>query len=622
MMYEQRFIDLIDEKDLDNIISNQSSMPTSINDRSMNDQAMYYAFQHYIIKASKDPKRKKLCDKYIGIFYDDFINNPHLFYNSPLLRNTNIDLLLTNPSMNSKIKNFRDTYFDPQYAKKLYNKERTTPLTDKEKNRLYSFFLTRINNPKFETYFKDEIKRILNNDYKSLSDSELAFYGQYVSNFSAGIYGIKEPTHVVIGKEPSARGVQGGDAFILLARDNIDSLALFTKTACHETRHVYQKYSSKNKDNREAFDIATFNLFAKYLNTSTYDSYHNNYKYSGIEIDAEVNGHSSAIVFLNQFDKKDYSQDVKDNRQKVVATRKYYPFMKDVNGKPHPIDTFIAEELDKIIAAHPEELKNYPVLKDLYYSDGKVRPFSNIMFSRINHTIDNRRVYSNHIFNGIYKGELSTIDLSKSDDEYIKSFSNTLSMIYRDAVFSNLWHYIKDEEVSFDSKKLNERQIIFATNYYLDLANQILNFTYSNFDLLMFPYMNGEVDNNNPLFNFFYDFRDFTLDNIDNPVIKKNQNTINRIMELKRKTDWIIYKYNIAFIQSRIKDYPDEILNYSFNYKDKGEITFKYYCENILPKMLDGHQEMNTKDGKLYVGSFLKGRVKYIENKLNEQHTL
>ena len=97
MMYEQRFIDLIDEKDLDNIISNQSSMPTSINDRSMNDQAMYYAFQHYIIKASKDPKRKKLCDKYIGIFYDDFINNPHLFYNSPLLRNTNIDLLLTNP---------------------------------------------------------------------------------------------------------------------------------------------------------------------------------------------------------------------------------------------------------------------------------------------------------------------------------------------------------------------------------------------------------------------------------------------------------------------------------------------------------------------------------------------
>lgn len=622
MMYEQRFIDLVDENYLDNIITNQSSMPASINDRSMNGQARYYAFQHYIIKASKDSKRKKQCEKYIGIFYDDFINNPHLFYNSPLLRNTNIDLLLTDPTMNTKIKYFRDTYFDPQYAMKLYNKERTKPLTDKEKNRLYSFFLTRINNPKYETYFKNEIKRILNNDYKSLTDSELAFYGQYVSNYLADVYGLEEPTHVVIGKETSVRGLQRGDGFILLARDNIDSLALFTKTTCHETRHVYQNYSSKNKDNREAFDIATFYLFSKYLNTGTYDSYHTNYKYSGIELDAEIYGHSGAIVFLNQFDKKDYSQDVKNNRQKVVDNRRYYPFMIDENGKAHPIDTFIAEELDKIIAAHPEEIKNYPVLKDLYYSDGKVRPFSNIMFSRINHTLENRQVYSNHIFKGIYNGELNSVDLSKSDDEYIMSFGNTLSQIYRDAVFSNLWQYIRDEEVSFNDKKLNENQIIFATNYYLDLANQTLDFIYSNFDLLMFPYMNREVDSNVPLFNFFYDFRDFTLDKINNPVIKKNQNTINRIMELKRKTDWIIYKYNIAYIQSRIKDYPDEILNYSFNYKDKGEITFKYYCENILPKMLDGHQEMNTKDGKLYVGTFLKGRVKYIENKLNEQHTL
>ena len=622
MMYEQRFIDLVDENYLDNIITNQSSMPVSINDRSMNDQAMYYAFQHYIIKASKDSKRKKQCEKYIGMFYDDFINNPHLFYNSPLLRNTNIDLLLTDPTMNTKIKNFRDTYFDPQYAMKLYNKERTKPLTDKEKNRLYSFFLTRINNPKFENYFNAEIKRMLNSDYKELTDSELAFYGQYASNFSTEMYGMNNNTHVVIGEEVSARGKQRGDGFILIDKSKFNSLDLFTKTVCHETRHAYQFYSSKNKSNREALDIAISHLFSKYLDTKTYNSYHTNYKYSGIELDAEIYGHSNAVVFLNDYERKDLSKNVKENRKKVVDKRRYYPFMKDGNGNNYPIDIFIAEELDKIIAAHPEEIKNYPVLKSLYYSDGKARPFSNIMFSRINHTLENRHVYSNHIFKGIYNGELNSVDLSKSDDEYIMSFGNTLSQIYRDAVFSNLWQYIRDEEVSFNDKKLNENQIIFATNYYLDLANQTLNFIYSNFDLLMFPYMNEEVDNNIPLSNFFYDFRDFTLDKINNPVIKKNQNTINRIMELKRKTDWIIYKFNIAYIQSRIKDYPDEILNYSFNYKDKGKITFKYYCENILPKMLDGHQEMNTKDGKLYVGTFLKGRVKYIENKLNEQHTL
>lgn len=622
-MYEQRYIDLYDESYFDKIINNQLDNPVSIQKKDMRGQGMYYSFQHYLVKKCKNSSNKSKCKKYIMDYYNDFISYPYLFTDSPFIRNGNLDLLIDEESMRNKIRNYRDTYFDPNNARKLYNKKFKTPLTQDEKNRYYSFLLTRLNNEKFKDIIFKEIDLIIGSDFKSLSPIELQFYAQYVSNYARNTFSIKTTTHVVIGDNDStSRGVTS-NGFITIYKDAFNSIDLFTKTVCHETRHTYQYESSKNKVNKEAFDVATRNLFGKYLNTKDYNSYHDNYRYAGIELDAEREGHRAASIFFMAHERNDLADNVRNNRVNVFDKRHYYPFMKDSNGKSHPIDTFIVNNLDSIIANHPDEIKNYPVLKEIYDSNGKRKPYSVLFTERMEQSLFKRGIYEHYMFNGISNGEINTIDLSNSSDEYIKRFNQTLASIYRDAIFSNVKTYLYDKDAGNNLTPFYKSQVLHTTTYYISLAEKLLLFVNNNFDLLMFPYMNESIDNTNiPLFDLIYDFRDYSPDIITNPIIKNDPKIMNRLNDLKIKVDYITKKYNQKYIESRIKDLPEEVLNYSKDFSGIGTITFRDYCLNVLPNRLDGHQEMDTKTGKLYVGTYIRNSSASIAKKINDNRNL
>ena len=67
---------------------------------------------------------------------------------------------------------------------------------------------------------------------------------------------------------------------------------------------------------------------------------------------------------------------------------------------------------------------------------------------------------------------------------------------------------------------------------------------------------------------------------------------------------------------------PEEVLNYSKDFSGIGTVTFRDYCLNILPNRLDGHQEMDTKNGKLYVGTYIRNSSASIAKIINDNRNL
>ena len=319
-MYEQKYIDIIGEDNFKKLLDNQT-YNFNINDISSKNIATYYAFQHFLIKSYINNYNKPKCVEYLKKMYMDFNKNPYLFCDSPLIKNEVLNKIIDNEEVRNKIINYRNNYFDLKSVSFLYEKKKNQELTNEEKNRYYSYLILKLNNPntKTEELLNNEIMEILNTDYSKLNDMQLKFYCQYVSNYSKG-KGYN--TTVMIGKEPSGnegmmRGSQMND-FIFINKDAFNEIGMLTKTVCHETRHSIQYHDSKEKNTKAGFELAQKELFRKYLNTNNYNSYTSNYRYSSIEIDAEISGHHKASVFLSMFNKKDLAEQIREDRRQTT----------------------------------------------------------------------------------------------------------------------------------------------------------------------------------------------------------------------------------------------------------------------------------------------------------------
>ena len=613
-MYDQRYIDCWDERCFDDYLDGNFNYTPNINDKDDRELLKYYAFQHYLIKSYINGHRQAECVKYLKGMYNDFRNYPHLFADSPLLKNQTLDALMGDSDFKKKVIQFRDSYYNLNEAGKLYQKEKTTELSDVEKNRLYANLMHLIysDNPTHKNVVESEIRRIVNSKFNSLNDTELTFYCQYVSKYSIGSRDFR--THVVFGTTTSSVNGYSINDYIFMNKKAFGSVAMMTETICHETRHAVQNHEGASKDTRSAFDMAQRELFCKYLNTFDYDSYHENYRYSGIEIDAEKHGHWDAVVLLSAFGRKDLAERVRNDRIATTDTRNYYDLMIDSNKKEIPTDTYIVHRMNQIINSHPDEINTFPVLNKFYSKDGSLKQFSEIMNQRMNAGIDDRGLYDNYINVGIREGRLSEINLNGASDDYIAKFNSTLADIYRENVCFNLNEYFGDTKNSFLGKKYSDGQIIKVTYYKLGLAYSTLKFVNNNFDVLLKPYKNQKISNQNPLFNFIYDFRDFDPSQIKNPVILNSPALMDKIGKFKAMVDSVIGKFNAAYIDSRMNEVPSNIRTMIVPSSEYGNITFDEYMKKVVAGKMDGHQEVTINNQKIYVGELIKLYVSNMQN--------
>ncbi len=613
-MYEQKYIERYGENYLKDYLDGKVSYTPNINNRDEKALNRYFAFQHYLIKAYVSGYKQAECVKYLKGMYNDFHAYPHLFADSPLLMNQTLDALMGDSDLKKKVIQYRDSYFDKNEASKLYQKEKTTELSDVEKNRLYANLMHFIysDNPTHKKVVESEIRRIMNADFKSLNEAELTFYCQYISKYAVGSRGYR--THVVFGTTTGTEYAYASGDFIFVNVNAFDSIAMMTETICHETRHTVQEHESHGKNTRSALDMAQRRLFHKYLNTSDYDSYKLNYRYSGIELDAEKHGHWDAGVILSTFGRGDLAEEVRNNRIETTDTRNYYDYMLDSNKNPLPTDMYIVHRMNQIIKDHPEEINIYPVLNKFYNKDGSLKPFSETVNQRMNVSIDERGLYDNYINVGISEGRLSEINLSGASDEYIAKFNSKLADIYRENICFNINNYFADTENSYRGRKYYNGQIISVTTYKLGLAYSVLKFVNNNFDLLAKAYSGEKITNQNALFSFIYDFRDFDPSQIKNPIILGNKGLMDKISKFKSLVDEVITKFNKLYIDSRMNEVPSNIRSMIVPSSEYGNMTFDEYMKKVVVNKMDGHQEVTINNQKVYASELLKLYVSNLQN--------
>lgn len=608
-MFDQAFIDLIGENRLYSILDGKKQINLDILSKKAEDIELYFVLQHFIIKVYIEGYNKEACINYLKIFYNDFQKYPHMFCDSPIIKDKTLDLIFGNSKTKDRIKSFRSRFYDSKEVIELHNKKFTQELNESEKNRYYSYLILLINkkDKKYEEILNKEIEKIINSDFKSLSDIELKFYCQYVSNFALRYKDIN--ASVMVGNDPSqaCRGYCKND-YIFINACNFDSIDMLTKTVCHESRHTVQAHESRENNTLAGFEMAQRILFGKYLNTNTYDSYHRNYHYSTIELDAEHHGHFDAGVFFTMFKRGDLAENVRQNRREKVDNRNDYCFMCDENNKPRTIDDFIVKNLDKIILENPHELDSYPVLKNMYNPDGTRKPFSVLLEGRVSEGIDNRGIYDNFINYEINNGELDKIPIERINKSRVNDFINSLKRIYREDIIE-LKDYFKD-----NTSDIIPQQVEFSTSYKLSLANKLLSYVNNNYEQIVNYVKYDGFNNRHPIFDFLIDLRDFNIDDITNERIKNSSKVIEQIKELKQLTDTIMDKFNKTYIDKRMEQIPEEVRNSDLSFSNGVSIPFEVYFKKYIIQKMDSHQEITINEKKYYVGDL----IRYYKNSIIE----
>ena len=598
-MYNQKIIDSFGEKQLEQLFFNERLLSVDINDNRSEYIRFYFTFQHFLIKAFINGYNRDLCLKYIKKYYNDFSNNPHLFCDSRLLNDKTIDMFFGNSPQNSKIKEFRNNYYNDKILNIIYGKKQNGGLTAEESNKYYARLVLLINknNKATQDFLSKEIEEIIDTEFSKLTDMQLKFYCEYVSNYAVGDRDLK--TVVKIGvTDPTNRGYNSKN-YIFINKSAFSSIELLTKTVCHETRHAIQNEESRGLITLSAFEQAQNQLFCKYLNTKEYNSYHRNYQYSGIEIDAELVGHTSASIFFTMFNKQEMATKVRENRRQTTDNRNDYSVMIDSNNKAFNVDEFIVTNMDNIIKNNKEELNNYPVLKKIYNEDGTRKPFTELMSGRMHEKVDNRGIFNNYIKYDISNDKLNDIDLSNLSSDTINNYIGSLSYLYRD-IANELNGYFQD-----DRNKYNEKQVVFATNYKLLLSFKLLKYINDNYDIIMNNTKNIGFYNQNPIYTFIYYLRDFDINSIKNDAIKNNSVTMTNIAKIKELCDTIVFKFNSTYVDDKLNKLSEEILNSKVDIPYLETMSFEeFFREHVVPNM-NGHKNVIINNQIYYVGDLI-----------------
>ncbi len=223
------------------------------------------------------------------------------------------------------------------------------------------------------------------------------------------------------------------------------------ETLYHELEHRKQYERVMNGEfNWSSFEFIKFELFSKYsneLNTSEkeFDYYHRNYffdlnkhfRMQRIEMEADAVGYEKTGKLLKKYHK--------ENGEKFFdyynGKRKESMFVDNlgtrINGENKVrLSTEEAEIrlLDKILKNHPEEIKEYSQLSNIYKEDGTKKSFKDMLCISYDMR-DYKNVYSSeeqdpffdYIRIGIDYGELDKIDINKCTISEQNKIFNTLN---------------------------------------------------------------------------------------------------------------------------------------------------------------------------------------------------
>ena len=614
-MYNERYIDMFINHNNENVLYRllDNYKKLDINDLSLNNQRLYFAFQHFIIKCYLDGYRKDVCVKYMQDMYLDFNAKPYLFCDSPLIKDELLDTIVPE-HIRVKIKALRDRYYSKD-ALSLASKDN---LSEEEKCVFYANLISMLKSDnKDKDLLDNEAKKIISKDVKSLSEMELKFLGYYVSVYARGIYSFDTSVLVCSEDNITTMGNQKNDC-ICLNKNNIPDIPSLVEVICHETRHSIQEHDSVIEKNKTALKQAQFALFDKYLRTETFNQYKQNYRYTAIELDAECFGYHTASVFFKTMGRDDIADIIKDKRKEHFDKRDYYAFMVtegEENKLGHmQMDEYAVKMMNDIIKNHPEELENYPVLQELYKKDGTVKSFLSLMAKRMDHNRPDKDIFEEYIDYSIVSGKINEFPLENTSKDFVNDYASALSTIFNGYAIK-LNDYLEDDFTS-GKHSTNENQIVYVMEDLITRCHNIMEYFLNNYRVF-FAYSEDKSFTariNNPLFNIIVGLRDLDISKIQNPVIKNHPGLIGKLSYLKKEIDSYIKIYNNAYVDSMLSNLPEEVLKSDIE-TPLGVVNFEHYFKDILSRQMDNHTKVMVGGNTYYIGDLIYEYSKKLSSK-------
>lgn len=618
VLYKNNYVTSYNKKEIIDILTGKT--PYIPDPYNLQERRKYITLQHFLIKYIEEKGKTKITNDLLSKYYADFANNPSLFVDSPLIREDFLNRFITK-RVNEKVKECRDKYFSSKDIKELYIKlMQSNALNNQEKNRLYSYLITKLrsNDKKFNIIIDECAKKILNSNkkIKNMNDTELKFFCTYVAKHAGGNRVF--PDLHIMKDRPELGGFELENIiYINKESTNSDELHMIVQTVCHETRHAIQEKEARNNSSKTAFEMARHILFSKYLKSKDYDVYHLNYRYSDIELDAENYGFYYSKVLLSTMGRRDLAEKVREKESLKHKRRHLYEFMLDVGKAYKTTDAFVVEYMDSIIKNHPEEIKEYKVLSNLYNDDGTRKSLSNLLAHRMNQGFEDRGLYDNYMNYEIAKNRLFEIDLANTKKDINEKLFKSLGNIFRDKAIL-FKEYCDDKEY----QKANQNQIKNTTLYQLKLLDNILNFIDQKMNYVLDCKEEKEISNRSFIFDFIYDFRDFNLDSIANEVIKNDSLIKERMNKLLEKHSSIVKKFNEEYIKNKIEDLSIEQKHSIITTPEGYNIQLQdYLFYDILPR-LDGHSTVDINGKKVHISNIIKALKNEVENQKSNSNIM
>ena len=621
-LYKKNYIENYDSNAMLDILTGKTSYtPDPYN---LKERRVYVTLQHYLIKYIEENGKNKIVNSLLEKYYTDFVNSPQLFVDSPLIKDDFLNRFVPKKAK-EKIIECRNKFYSSIDAKNIYIKLiQTNKISELEKNKLYSYLITILRSgnqqliAKYDELITTCIKRMLDNDQKvkNMNETELKFFCTYVAKHAGGNNVFPE-IHIM-DISPYISGTENSNiVYINKNCSAMNELYLVTQTVCHEVKHAMQENDAKNKDTKTAFEMAVQKLFTKYLSREDYNEYKLNYRYVGIELDAEEYGFYFSKVLLSSLGRNDLCEKLRDLEKIRIGKRRLYEFMYDVDKKPNYLDACIVTNMDAILKEHPEEIKEFKVLKNLYNEDGTRKSLGNLLARRANQKFEDRGLYDNYVSYEIAKNRLLELDIANTNKELSGKLFRALGNVCRDKALL-FQEYCEDNPncTTIEAKT----QIRSTARYQLQIVSNILNFINQNMKYVLDCREDEEISNRSFIYDFIYDFRDFNLNRINNQIIKEDPVIQAKMRVLLNRHRDIVKKFNEQYIKDKIKDLDDNQKNTMIKTPEKVKMTFKEYIYFDLLPRLDAHSTVEVNGKKVHVSNIIKVYVEQIKKKTNNEN--
>lgn len=557
------------------------------------------------IRAAIDIVKKKILQ--------GFESNPLKYYDSLLLKKENA-VKIFSISDYQKLENYNSVL-----NKRLKGIVDDGPSDQNERHLMMKHFNMNINvdDKNQEKY----IREILSSNNIPTDPEEVSFLLSFIKHFIFRKLETDFNIYPVVLRDPLIESHDWENYIFVNLMDGEQSLVKLIHLFIHRARHVMQNYEMRSNSNLvNPLDFAKRQLFNKYFDENFSCK---SMSASSLERGASEFADLRCDKFIRKFGIPEQINELELIKKSSDITFSFQ-HLTDDNDNIYPSEIMYSYLLDQIVKKHPNVLKDYAILNDLYDENGEVLGFEQLIKKRSLSsfsTYKSAEITFGHGIAYINAGELDNLDFNKLDEDEVQ------------VVLTNLDYYLfsLNEQLSKMNQIINlndypENNVIISNDLYRELylryakiAVKISSFLEMYFDKL--KYGNMYIGNKEWTFSNIKTLLQNLKSNIHNPISIESglsDDLQEGILTLRKIYSSVRLKYNRNRVINQLdKIVPSEKQQELVKYHGK-TYSLRDYVESKMADKVFPDLRLSVLEGDEKV-PFEKHILSVLEGKFSEE---